>query len=189
MHIIIDGYNVLKQMITAAQIGLAQRRAFTNMLGKYAGKKNHTITLVFDGGPDTWTSQEKDHGITVMYSGIKQTADDVIKKLLLAKKFGVLLVTSDNELKASAARLGIASMNADDFYNLVKDELSQKEQGASGDVLIKTNTESESWVDELMRADTRKIYKHDDHEEDERKSPGQKLSKKERAYIQKIKKL
>lgn len=189
MHIIIDGYNVLKQMLTPDQIGLQQRRAFTNMLGKYASKKNHTVTLVFDGGPDTWVTQEKDHGITVMYSGTKQSADDVIKKLLLAKKFGVMLVSSDNELKTSARRLEIASMNADEFYNLVKDELAQKNEAAVGDVLIKTSAESESWVDELMRADNRKIYKHDDQVEDMRKSPGQKLSKKERAYIQKIKKL
>jgi predicted RNA-binding protein with PIN domain len=189
MHIIIDGYNVLKQVLSPDQVGLSQRRAFTNALGKYASKKNHTVTLVFDGGPDTWPTQEKDHGITVMYSGIKQSADDLIKKLLSAKKFGVLLVSSDNELKANAKRLGIASMNADDFYNLVKDELAQKSEVAVGHVLIKTSAESESWVDELMHADTRKIHKHDDQDEDVRKSPGQKLTKKERAYIQKIKKL
>ena len=94
-------------------------------------KKTIPLPLVFDGGPDTWTTQEKDHGITVIYSGIKQSADDVIKKLLLAKKFGVLLVSSDNDLKANAIRLGIASMNADDFYNLVKNELSQKETDAA----------------------------------------------------------
>lgn len=189
MHIIIDGYNVLKQMLTPDKIGLQQRRAFTNMLGKYASKKKHTITLVFDGGPDTWTTQEKDHGITVVYSGIKQTADDVIKKMLFAKKFGILLVSSDNELKANATRLGIASMNADDFYNLVKNELAQKAESAAQDILIKTNAESESWVDELMRADNRKIFKYDETDEDQRNSPSQKLSKKERAYIQKIKKL
>ena len=110
MHIIIDGYNVLKQMLTGDQIGLQQRRAFSNMLGKYAGKKNHAITLVFDGGPHTWTSQEKDHGITVVYAGTKLSADDVIKKMLSSKKYGVLLVSSDNELKAYAAQLGIASI-------------------------------------------------------------------------------
>lgn len=189
MHILIDGYNVLKQMLTADQVSLPQRRAFTNMLGKYAAKKNHTITLVFDGGPDTWPCKERDHGITILYSGTKQTADDVIKKLLLEKKHGVLLISSDNELKARAAQRGIDSMNADDFYTLVKNELIQKSELKTSDVVIKTSTQTESLVDELMRADKRKIYKDDEIEENKRTSPSQKLSKKERAYIQKIKKL
>lgn len=189
MHIIVDGYNVLKQMVSDQEIGLAQRRAFTNMLGKYAAKKNHSITVVFDGGPDSWPTQEKDYGITIVYSGTKQTADDVIKKLLQAKKYGVLLVSSDNELKAAAARQGIASMNAQEFYRLVKDELSSKSEASSHDVLIKTTAELQSLVDELLRADKGKMYKHEEREEDHRTSPSRRLSKKERAYVQKIKKL
>lgn len=189
MHIIIDGYNVLKQMLTDEQIGLPQRRAFINMLGKYAAKKNHNVTVIFDGGPDTWPTQEKDHGVTVIYSGTKQTADDIIKKLLSTKKYGILLVSSDNELKAAAARAEGASINADDFYALVKDELTQKSDQSSTDILIKTTTDSVSWLDELMRTDTGKMYKYDEPGEDQRKSPSQRLSKKERAYVQKIKKL
>ena len=98
-------------------------------------------------------------------------------------------MSSDNELKANATRLGIASMNADDFYNLVKNELSSKSETSSTEVIIKTNGQSESWVDELMRTDKTKMYKYDEQEQDKRNSPSQKLSKKERAYIQKIKKL
>lgn len=189
MHIIIDGYNVLKQMLVSTQIELPQRRAFINMLGKYGKKKNHSITVVFDGGPATWTTQEKDHGITVIYSGTKYSADDVIKKMLLEKHFGVLLVSSDNELKTAAARQEIVSMNAQDFYTLVKDELTSKSEKATFDILIKTATDSESWVDELMRSDSSRMYKYDDAEQEQRKSPSQRLSKKERAYVQKIKKL
>lgn len=189
MHIIIDGYNVLKQMLTDEQIGLPQRRAFINMLGRYAVQKNHSITVVFDGGPNTWPTQEKDHGVTVIYSGTKQTADDIIKKLLSAKKYGILLVSSDNELKAAMARAQGASINADEFYALVKNELMQKNEKSATDILIKTTTDSESWLDDLMRSDMSNMYKYDEPEEDQRESPSQRLSKKERAYVQKIKKL
>lgn len=188
MHIIIDGYNVLKQVL-ADEIGMSQRRAFINMLGKYAARKNHTITVIFDGGPDTWPTQEKDHGITIIYSGTKQSADDVIKKLLAAKKYGVLLVSSDNELKAVAARQESASIDAYEFYMLVKNKLTQKNEQASTDIIIKTTAESVSLVDELMQSDKTKMYKYDELTESQRSSPAQRLSKKERAYVQKIKKL
>ena len=156
MHIIIDGYNVLKQALASKMISDSQRRAFINMLGKYGQKKNHHIVVVFDGGPDVWPSQEKDHGIMVAYSGIKQSADDLIKKALLQKP-QVLLVTSDNELKA-AAKASTMVMDSLEFYMLVKQELAHKEKPVKG-TLHKTSAEENPLVDELMRKDTQSIYK------------------------------
>lgn len=189
MHIIIDGYNLLKQIIENAQVSDRQRRAFIALLGKYADRKNHSISVVFDGGPTTWTSQEKDHGITVIYSGTKQTADEVIKKMLQARPHGILLVSSDNEIKQAAARVGAQSINAIDFYHLIKEELAPKKDNSYADILIKTSETAQSWVDELMRADTQKIYKDDMVQDNKRTSPSQKLSKKDRALAQKVKKL
>ena len=187
MHIIIDGYNVLKQALSSKMVSEAQRRAFITMLGKYAHKRNHTIVVVFDGGPDVWPSQEKDHGILVAYSGIKQSADDLIKKALIQKP-QVLLVTSDNELKAAAAKQGSMMMDSIEFYNLVKHELAPREKLAAG-TIHKTSKEENALLDELMRKDTQMIYKGESEETHERKSRGQIPSKKERAYLQKLKKL
>ena len=50
MHILIDGYNVLKQVLHDGQISQKQRRAFIALLGKYAEKKNHSITLILMAG-------------------------------------------------------------------------------------------------------------------------------------------
>jgi predicted RNA-binding protein with PIN domain len=186
MHIIVDGYNVLKQALASKMISDSQRRAFINMLGKYGQKKNHHIIVVFDGGPDVWPSQEKDHGILVAYSGIKQSADDLIKKALLQKP-QVLLVTSDNELKA-AAKQGTMVMDSIEFYVLVKQELAHKEKPVKG-TLHKTSAEENPLVDELMRKDSQAIYKGDTESGQERRSKGQTPSKKERAYLQKLKKL
>ena len=186
MHILIDGYNVLKQAIGSKQISEAQRRAFINMLGKYAVRKNHTITVIFDGGPDTWPTREKDHGILVVYSGVKQSADDLIKTALEQRPH-VLLVTSDNELKA-AARNSTTVMNSLDFYTLVKEELAPPEKVISG-AIIKTSKEENPLIDELMRSDTQKFYKGPGQENAQRRSHGQTPSKKERAFLQKLKKL
>lgn len=186
MHIIIDGYNVLKQALGSKMVSDSQRRAFINMLGKYAEKKNHHIVVVFDGGPDVWPSQEKDHGILVAYSGIKQSADDEIKKAVLQKPH-VLLVTSDNELKA-VAKHETMIMDSLEFYALVKQELMPREKPVHG-ILRKTSTEENPLVDELMRKDSQTIYKGEGQESKERKARGQTLSKKERAYLQKLKKL
>lgn len=186
MYILIDGYNVLKQALGSKQISESQRRAFIAMLGRYAARKNHTVTVIFDGGPDTWSTRQKDHGIVVVYSGIKQSADDLIKTALEQRPH-VLLVTSDNELKASAGH-GTTVMNSLDFYTLVKEELAPPEKVISG-VIIKTSKEENPFIDELMRSDTQKIYKGSEQEDTQRRSHGQTPSKKERAFLQKLKKL
>ena len=186
MHIIIDGYNVLKQALGNKDISEGQRRAFINALGKYAAKKNHHIAVIFDGGPDMWPTQEKDHGILVVYSGIKESADDLIKKSLTQRSH-VLLVTSDNELKA-AAKHGTMVIDSLEFYMLVKQELMAKEKLVKG-TLLKTSTAENALVDELMRKDSQAIYKGESEEKQERRSKGQVPSKKERAFLQKLKKL
>ena len=148
MHIIIDGYNVLKQLLGSGEISLSQRRAFINMLGKYAQKKNHDICVIFDGGPDVWPSQEIDHGITVVYSGIKQSADDLIKVAMQKKSHGLLIVSSDNELKMAAAKRNITSIDALEFYSLVRHEMQSK-PGKTQSGLVKTSTEENALLDSL----------------------------------------
>jgi len=189
MHIIIDGYNVLKQALHSGEISDMQRRAFINSLGKYGAKKNHRITIVFDGGPDAWPTQEKDHGITVIYAGIKQSADDLIKRAMKERQHNILVVTSDNEIKTAAARQDIVTMNAQDFYALLKQEMRPIHEPKKNHGMVKTSQEENPLLDSLMRQDFSAIYKPDEIRSDERHSKSNKLSKKERAYQQKIKKL
>lgn len=189
MHIIIDGYNVLKQVVHSGEISSMQRRAFINALGKYGVKKNHRITIVFDGGPDVWPTQEKDHGVTVIYAGIKQSADDLIKRAMKERQHNILVVTSDNEIKAAAARHDIVTMNAQEFYALLNEEIKPTREAKKNHGIIKTSQEENPLLDSLMRQDFNMFYKPDEEELDERRSKSNKLSKKERAYQQKIKKL
>ncbi len=189
MHIIIDGYNVLKQVIHQATISESQRRGFINTLGKYANKKNHTITVVFDGGPTIWPSHEKDHGVMVTYVGVKQTADDYIKSMIENKRHGLLVVSSDNEIKRAAAHQGLVSVAGMEFYQMVIASLQTVGAKSSQKNVVKTSSEKNELVDQLMRKESGNIFKKDDEHMDERRSKGDKSSKKEREYLQKLKKL
>lgn len=189
MNIIIDGYNVLKQVCKTTTISDAQRSGFIAMLGKYATRKNHRIALVFDGGDTVWPSQERDHGIIVIYSGIKHSADDVIKKLMQQRPSGNLVVTSDNEIKRAVQQAGAAAIASLEFYQLVRDELQPTPPQKSQGIVIKTTSEHDPLVDALMAQASGTVYKEDDSDTKRSNSHGQKVSKKERAYLQKIKKL
>lgn len=189
MHIIIDGYNVLKQMLQKTDITQMQRRAFIAMLGKYAKKKNHRIAIVFDGGDTSWPSHEKDHGITVMYSGFKYSADDLIKKQMDQKVHNLIIITSDNDIKATAASKNITTIDALEFYRLVKDEVYTKKESKKDAQLVKTSDEENPLLDSLMHQYSQVMYKPEDDQQENRRPKSHTLSKKEREYLQKIKKL
>ena len=64
MIILIDGYNLLKQL-HGPTVSDMQRGAFANLLGRYIKKRNHKITVVLDGGPYLYPTFEKQKGITI----------------------------------------------------------------------------------------------------------------------------
>lgn len=189
MHILIDGYNVLKQVLHEGEISEKQRKAFVALMGKYGLKRNHTITIIFDGGKIGMPLHEKDHGVHVIYSGSNRSADDVISDLMRARSHGVLLVSSDNALRSQAAQRGFVSVAALEFYALVKQTLSPAPTKKASQVVYKTTTEQNSLVDELMMRSDDYMQKPDNEEGGSREARGRTLSKKERHYIQKIKKL
>src|ERR1700733_15523417 len=135
MHIIIDGYNVIKQKYGNEPLSLQTRRAFIAMLGKYVEHKNHTIAVVFDGGDTVWPSQEKDYGIIIWYAGIKHTADDIIKKMLQQKPH-VLVVTDDADLKASAHKVGATVVGVLGFFGGERDGFFPTPNKKSSDRLL-----------------------------------------------------
>lgn len=188
MHIIIDGYNVLKQKYGDKEISLVQRRAFIAWLSKYAALKSHRIVVVFDGGPYAWPSQEKDHGVTVIYSGSKKSADDIIKGMLV-KKMPTVLVTADNEIKAAGNAIGATMVEPLAWYELVKKALIPEPSAKKKAHIVKTTEYENPFVDTLMYEDSMKMPAKEDEVPASRSSNSQQLSKKERRHWQKIKKL
>ncbi|MCL2024164.1 MAG: NYN domain-containing protein [Coriobacteriia bacterium] len=103
-HLIIDGYNVIRQVSPYRE--LAERNEYAQardaLIGDVAplATKTTTVTVVFDGTNNpTSTGAAKSHlDVTVIYSRHGQTADSVIEKLSHTyRKKGetVEVVTSD----------------------------------------------------------------------------------------------
>lgn len=191
MYILVDGYNVLKQTSARKEISEHERQRFINQLRKYAQQKGHTIILVFDGGPSTWPTKTEKQGVGIIYSGIKQSADDVIKKMLSESgNKDVLLVSSDNELYVSARTSRASVMDAVAFYHLIM-QSKDTSAGAHKGTIVKTSQEENPYIDALM-AGVKMPAEYKSEEEiaySTRKSPAITPSKKERELLKKIKKL
>ena len=124
MILLIDAYNVLKQVFSAEFIDDRKRKNFIGQLGRYAKKRQHKIVLVFDGGPYDRATKERISGVYVVYSGSLESADDYIKRYLKEnKELDLLLISSDRDLRNTAKRFNIESMQAPDFYKIMQSTL------------------------------------------------------------------
>ncbi len=195
MIIVIDGYNVLKQVIYDRKITSFERGQFIAQLGRYARRRGNKIIVVFDGGPSDWLLKEKQHGIQVVYSGVHESADEYIKRYLQEHKaYDLLLVTTDRELNAWGDRLEIPSIDSHDFYQVVQYILKQQGVKPTKDTrdTVKLADQERSEIDQLMEEASQVIpIKAEDigAQKIDRKSPAKKMSKKERKLLEKLKKL
>ena len=87
IHIIIDGYNFIRQSGELAALDRQDlqlgRDALVDMLAAYKKLRAHKITVVFDGtaDPALFPSRDRAKGIAVRYSKGGESADDLIKRL------------------------------------------------------------------------------------------------------------
>lgn len=194
MNIIIDAYNLLKQL-TNGPLGEHERRRFISSMQLYARKKQHLITIVFDGGSYQRPFLEDFDEITVVYSGYELTADDYIKQLLpTLHPNNALIVSADRAICTAADHYDIASINPPDFMRFVHRTINtpihatirnkEKAQPLHND---------HASIDELMEAASHVIIDKDqmiEHDEmQHRHSPQKNLSKTERKLETIIKKL
>jgi predicted RNA-binding protein with PIN domain len=169
MHLIVDGYNLIRQsarlqLLDAADLQ-AGREALLEMLAYYRSRSHHQITVVFDGWQqgDLKESRDRYQGLLIIYSRRGERADEVIKRLLHQERERALVVTSDREIQESAERAKAAWINAGQF------ELSYLQESAGA-------TDHEVEADSAARG-TRK------------KGPARRLSKRQRQRRQRLKKL
>jgi hypothetical protein len=115
LELIIDGYNLIRQSDTFRRLdarSLEQgREALLLRLAAYQKKRNHPLTVVFDGWKsfNLESTIQKKQGITVIYTGKGEKADDWIKRRLERRQYGAV-VTSDRDIGRYAERLGIADI-------------------------------------------------------------------------------
>ena len=118
IHIIIDGYNLIRQSNFFSPIDRRDmqlgRETLIETLAAYKRIKGHKITVVFDGAqaPSFFQSRNQIKGIKVKFSRSHESADTVIKRMAAGEKEKALVVSSDLDVMNFAASAGCATIDS-----------------------------------------------------------------------------
>lgn len=177
MHIIIDGYNLIRQSDALRRSERASleegRKALIRFIMPYRQAKSHRITIVFDGWKNGSPTEERDRegGMDIIYSRRGEKADDVIKHLAETSGEEIMAVTSDREIASFVERRGGTAISSPDFEAII----SMKSWEAPGGSAVAGGKIDEDEEDDLPG--TRK------------KGPAKRMSRKERDYRKRVGKL
>lgn len=125
MHIIIDGYNLIRQSDYLRRYEKQSletgRRALILRLSEYKRKKGHRITVVFDGWENGPAQEERDRegNIGIIYSRRGEKADDVIKRLADRSQEETIVISSDREIASHVTRHGKTALSSPEFEMLM----------------------------------------------------------------------
>ncbi len=125
IHIIIDGYNFIRQSGELAALDRQDlqlgRDALVDMLAAYKKLRAHKITVVFDGtaDPALFPSRDRAKGIAVRYSKGGESADDLIKRMARRETVKALVVSSDREVMNAAEAAGATAVDSATFAEKV----------------------------------------------------------------------
>lgn len=126
MHLIIDGYNLIRQsdvLRLHERQGLeAGRRALIHLLAGYRRARGHRITVVFDGwlGGPPQEERDRESGIDIIYSRRGEKADEVIKRLVRGHAGETMVVTSDRPVMDAAMRAGAVAIASREFEERIR---------------------------------------------------------------------
>jgi predicted RNA-binding protein with PIN domain len=121
IHVIIDGYNLIRQSHILSELDRLDlqkgREALVDRLASYKRNKLHKITIVFDGANALSFSQTRDYikGIGVMFSRGGESADTVIKRMAQSEREKALVVSSDMDVVKVAESYGAATISSPEF--------------------------------------------------------------------------
>jgi predicted RNA-binding protein with PIN domain len=121
MHIIIDGYNLVRQSRELSQLDRADiargREALIEKLAAYRRIKPHRMTVVFDGAgaPALSPGRDRIKGIGIVFSRGGETADAVIGRMARQEGETALVVSSDQAVVRSAQASGAAVIASPEF--------------------------------------------------------------------------
>jgi uncharacterized protein len=175
MHIIVDGYNLIRQSDTfrhSERKSLEEgRNALIRSLAGYRKLRGHRMTVVFDGWVGGSPAEERDlaFGVEIIYSRLGEKADEVIKRLLERGGEESLVVTSDREIAVYATRRGRTAITSAEF-----DALLARNAGGLSVIEIPGEAEGDD---------------EDDRTGLKGKGPSRRLSKQKRAALARFRKL
>lgn len=196
MVIIVDGYNVFKNVYKKTHITDKERLAGLHNLALYGKIKDHAIIVVFDGGLYSYPAKERHATIEVIYTGRALDADGYIRQYIERKKNQeIVVITSDNELAQSLKQSASVVIESEVFYRFVLDGISVQRRSIaeqkSPHIRKLTTREQDEDVDALMEKYGAMPIpgKQDDYETGHTNSSADTLSKHERKLLHILKKL
>ena len=121
-YLILDGYNLLSVRGRPSGQLESARECLLRDLASYRHRKNHHITVVFDGWQQGQPSEQREHrsGVQVIYSKRGERADQVIQRL--AREYGpdCAVVSSDHEIVNAARAHGAFVMDSQEFASKLR---------------------------------------------------------------------
>jgi len=156
MPYLIDGYNLLravqKHEAFAALTDVQMCRIVADFLGCIRDRGH----IVFDGiGPPDKRQLGGIRGVEVYFSGEHAEADDVIEQKIednSAPK-SLVVVSSDNRIRAAAAKRKATPIRADDFWYYLCEQLEKQANRPAPEPSEKregiTDRETDLWLDEF----------------------------------------
>lgn len=191
MILLIDGYNLLKNMYRTARASPSQIQQFKSQLVRYSKKSKNKLIIVFDGGPDIYPTRETVDGVVMVYSGTKRSADEVIQEYIqqLQGK-DVVLISTDRALDAYAHRSGINHIDSADFDRLMQERMQSAHElkRPGSDVPVKTTTTANPELDLAMVQASDDVMIKKEGGRSKQRQP-QQLSKKEKRLHKQVKKI
>lgn len=113
-HLVVDGYNVTKRGF--GEISLEQQRnRLVKELSALAAQTGAEVTVAFDGAEPVHGLPPAPRGVRVLFSLAKQSADELIRRLVRAEPDGrpVIVISSDREVADGVRRAGAYPLSAD----------------------------------------------------------------------------
>lgn len=212
MIVVLDGYNILRYLFPYLKGKLdKQRDIFIKQLGYYKYKKEkdlREIIVVFDAGPFNHATREIKHGVVVIFSGQKSSADDwIINYTKKHSREDVLVVTMDRKIIEECERVEIPTLSGVDFLNIMQSfllnepvkelknrqkdlsEIKKYERIENGEEFLSKKFDQNA-IDLMMEQSSFFVgEKEDEVDLRDRKGRSKTLSKREKRLFSKIKKL
>ena len=135
LHIIVDGYNVIRQSKELRILDLRDmqegRETLQDILVEYRKSKGHRITIVFDGtnAISQEARRQRFRGIEILFSRNGETADTVIKRMAAREKERALVVSSDRDIVSFVTSMGSATIGSRAFEDKMFQAIYRAETG------------------------------------------------------------
>jgi predicted RNA-binding protein with PIN domain len=156
VHLLVDAYNLMHQMERSpllqehsAPSGRRdplledRRRWMMEILSEYQEVRDVELTLVFDGDElgGIFPQRTRFHGLSIIFSERHESADERIALLCRQSPGGYSVISSDNDVLASADLFDCPSLKSQEFVGRLERALQEKQKKKHSLYLDKTMDE------------------------------------------------